>query len=375
VAAFLAGDRWCVAERALEHASPQSTIDDFHMTSSAPREPLDPVALTTDWMAIDSTSGQEGMLIAHVHDTLEALGWRVTRIPVTRGRDDLLATDSASTAATGTVTLSTHLDTVPPFIAPRLSGDRLHGRGACDAKGIAAAMLCAGERLRARGVPVSLLFVVGEEVSHDGAHAANAWPTASRVLINGEPTESMLARGTKGALRVNLRTTGVAAHSAYPQLGHSATRALVRLLAEIDALPLPTDPILGDTTVNIGVISGGVADNVVAPWAEARLMLRTVVDPRDMVRFIRDWVGSRAAVEEGVMVPPVRLRTIDGMPTCTVAFATDIPVLTAWGEPYLFGPGSIHVAHRDDESIDVEELRSAVGTYERIAVEALARVT
>lgn len=328
---------------------------------------LDVLALARELMAIDSTSGREGELVSHLHALLERRGWHVRRIPVTPGRDDLLAT----AAAEPLVTLSTHLDTVPPFIPPRIEGERLWGRGACDAKGIAAAMLCAAERLRARGVPVALLFVVGEESTHDGAHAANAVATTSRVLINGEPTESRLAVGTKGAVRIYLRTTGQAAHSAYPELGRSATRDLVRLLAELDALALPEDPLLGATTVNIGSLSGGVADNVVAPWAEARLMARLVTPPGDVVSLMKEWVGSRAAVEIGPSVPPVRLGTVPGFPTAVVAYATDIPNLGAWGTPYLFGPGSIHVAHREDEWVSIPELRSAVEAYERLAVAAL----
>jgi acetylornithine deacetylase len=273
-------------------------------------------------------------------------------------------------------TLSTHLDTVPPFIPPRFAGGRLYGRGSCDAKGIAAAMCCAGERLRARDVPIALLFVVGEETIHDGATAANAVPTTSRLLINGEPTESTLALGTKGAMRLTLRTSGRAAHSAYPALGHSATRDLVRLLAELDGLPLPSDPLLGETTINIGSLAGGVADNVVAPWAEARLMARLVTPADDVAGLLRRWLAERlptATLEVENLVPPVRLGRLAGLPTSVVAYATDIPKLANWGTPYLFGPGSIHVAHTDDEYVELDALRQAVGIYERLAIDGLAR--
>jgi acetylornithine deacetylase len=316
-------------------------------------------------MAIDSTSGTEGAVVALAERRLDERGWRVQRIPVGAGRDCLLATAGDAPVAT----LSTHLDTVPPFIPPRVDGDRLYGRGACDAKGIAAAMVCAGERLRDRGVPVALLFVVGEETCHDGAHAANASPlrpASARVLVNGEPTESTLALGTKGALRFTVRTRGRAAHSAYPHLGDSATARLVRILGELDSLDLPTDELLGDTTVNIGMLAGGVADNVIAPWAEARLMARLVTDPESAFQLFARWVGERAEVEEGVRVPPVRLGVVPGFPTSVAAFATDIPELGAWGTPYLFGPGSIHVAHTDHEHVEIAELRAAVGAYERI---------
>jgi len=287
---------------------------------------------------------------------------------VTPGRDDLFAT----VVENPLVTLSTHLDTVPPFIPPRTSDGAIHGRGSCDAKGIAAAMICAAERLRDENAPVALLFVVGEEVTHDGAHAANdaiaanRIPSSSRVIINGEPTDSTLALGTKGAIRVTVTTKGQAAHSAYPHLGHSATRDLVHLLYDLDRLEWPLDDLFGATTVNIGGLSGGVADNVVAPSAEARLMIRLVSPPAVVERIIERWAEGRATLEWGPMVPPVKLGVVDGFATSVAAFATDIPALTNWGTPFLFGPGSIHVAHRDDEHINVAELRAAVDAYVRL---------
>lgn len=320
-------------------------------------------------MEVESTSGREGAVIEVAETLLGGRGWSTERIPVSEGRDAVLALSSPEPV----VTLSTHLDTVPPYIPPRLEGDTLHGRGSCDAKGIAASMILAGERLRARGIPVALLFVVGEETTHDGAHAANARPTTSRVLINGEPTESTLAVGTKGAMRAIIRTTGRAAHSAYPELGHSATRDLVQLLATLDDVQWPSDPLLGATTVNIGMLSGGVADNVIAPAAEARLMLRLVTGVEEVWPIVQRWVGDRATVERGITILPVRLGTLEGFPTSVAAFATDIPALSNWGTPYLFGPGSIHVAHTAHEHVSVRELAEAVSAYERIALGALER--
>lgn len=324
-------------------------------------------------MSIDSTSGRETEVVSWLDRYLAERGWRTLRIPVSPGRDDVYATAVESPL----VTLTTHLDTVPPFLPPRRDGGKLHGRGACDAKGIAASMICAAERLREAGVPIALLFVVGEEVTHDGAHAANGAiasglvPRTNRVIIDGEPTESTLAIGTKGAIRVTIRTRGHAAHSAYPHLGRSATRDLVHLLAEIDAIAFPTDELLGPTTLNIGILHGGVADNVVAPAAEARLMIRLVTPPDTVKSIVEQWAAGRAELEWGPVVPPIRLGLVDGFPTSVAAFATDIPALTNWGTPYLFGPGSIHVAHRDDECVALDELEAAVGAYERIAVSAL----
>jgi acetylornithine deacetylase len=238
-------------------------------------------------------------------------------------------------------------------------------------------MICAAEQLRAAAQPVALLFVVGEEVTHDGAHAANdafaaqSVPSTSRVLINGEPTDSTLALGTKGAIRVVVRTEGRAAHSAYPHLGRSATRDLVRLLVDLDTVAFPADELLGDTTVNIGGLAGGVADNVVAPWAEARLMIRLVTPADIVVGIMQRWAAGRATLEWGPMMPPVKLGVIEGFATSVAAFATDIPAMPNWGIPYLFGPGSIHVAHRDDEFVSIDELRAAVDGYVRLARAAL----
>jgi acetylornithine deacetylase len=327
-------------------------------------------------VAAESTSGAEGPAVDLAEAWLQARGWRVTRVPVAAGRDCLFAEGERPAE----VVLSTHLDTVPPHIPPRLADGRLYGRGACDAKGIAAAMCVAAGRLREEGAPVGLLFVVGEETAHDGAHAANAAQPALaprvRALVNGEPTESRLAVGTKGALRFVLRAEGRAAHSAYPHLGDSATARLVRLLASLAELALPADPVLGASTLNVGALSGGVADNVTAPWAEARCMARLVGPAEEFRALVDAWLaahpdGARASVAYGTTVPPVRLAVAPGFETGVVAFATDVPALPRWGTPYLFGPGSIHVAHTDGEFVAADELRAAVDAYARLARAAL----
>ncbi|MEP7343988.1 MAG: M20/M25/M40 family metallo-hydrolase [Gemmatimonadaceae bacterium] len=327
-----------------------------------------PVELALQLMRVESTSGQEGQVVSLMERLLRERGWRVERIGVTEGRDALLATGDGGID----VTLSTHLDTVPPYIAPTLDGEVLRGRGACDAKGIAASMMCAASRLRDRGVRVALLFVVGEETTHDGAHAANARATASRVIINGEPTENTLAIGTKGAMRMIARARGRAAHSAYPQLGQSAIETLVERLSVLRSLQLPSDPVLGETTVNIGTVSGGVADNVVAPWAEARLMARLVSGEDEVFELFRAWAGDALTLEKGITIAAVRLGVLPGYATSVAAYATDIPALSNWGTPYLYGPGSIHVAHTMDECVRIADLDRAVEDYERIAVESLA---
>ncbi|MDQ6690235.1 MAG: M20/M25/M40 family metallo-hydrolase, partial [Gemmatimonadota bacterium] len=289
---------------------------------------------------------------------------------VSRGRANIWGSRGG-----GGVTFSTHLDTVPPYVPPRLEGTKLYGRGSSDAKGIAAAMLVAADRLASGGEKhVELLFVVGEEKGSDGARAANNLGTKSRFLINGEPTESKLASGAKGSLRATIRIRGREAHSAYPHLGRSAIEPMLVLLPTLRQLPLPSDPVLGATTVNIGTIKGGTEANVIPAHAEAEIMFRLVSDVEPIKKMISDWVKKgNADVEFGSHIPAQKFATVPGFETGPVAYTSDIPLLSNWGEPFLFGPGSIHVAHTPDEFIDVEELRASVGSYERLAKTLLAR--
>jgi acetylornithine deacetylase len=262
---------------------------------------------------------------------------------------------------------------VPPFLAPRLEGQRLYGRGSCDAKGIAAAMLTAAEQLAKAGEKrVDLLFLVGEEGGSDGARAANNLPTKSKFLINGEPTQSKLASGAKGSLRVTVRTKGKEAHSAYPQLGQSAIEPMLALLPTLRDLSWPSDPILGETTVNIGVIRGGTEANIVPAHAEAEMMIRLVGDVTPIKSIVRKWAKGKAEIEFGSYIPSQHFHTVEGFEIAPVAYTSDIPLLTRWGTPLMFGPGSIHVAHTPDEHIDVDELRASVDTYERLARTLLA---
>jgi acetylornithine deacetylase len=322
----------------------------------------DVVALAAELLSIDSSTGAENSVVDFLSKWLVARGWNVTLQEVTRGRANIWA----SRAGHG-VTLSTHLDTVPPYFGPRLEDGRLIGRGACDAKGIAAAMLVAADNLASGGEQrVDLLLVVGEEKGSDGARAANRLKPTSRFLVNGEPTESRLASGAKGSLRVTVRTRGRAAHSAYAHLGESAIKPMLALLPTLDALELPTDPVLGETTVNIGTIRGGTEANIVPAHAEAEMMFRLVGDVEPVRKLIKQWAKGRADIEFGSYIPAQHFHTIPGFEVSAVAYTSDIPLLGKWGTPLMFGPGSIHVAHTPDEFIDVTELRAAVGAYEQI---------
>jgi acetylornithine deacetylase len=329
----------------------------------------DVVSLAAELIAIQSTTGSEAGAVDFVSRWLVARGWNVTLQEVSRGRANIWASRSG-----GGVAFSTHLDTVPPYLPARLEGTRLYGRGASDAKGIAAAMMVAADRLVADGEKrIDLLLVVGEEKGSDGARAANNLGTKSRFLINGEPTESKLASGAKGSLRATIRTRGREAHSAYPQLGRSAIEPLIELLPTLKKLPLPNDPVLGDTTVNIGTIKGGTEANIIPAHAEAEIMFRLVSDVEPIKKLVLDWAAGHADVEFGSHIPAQKFATVPGFETGPVAYTSDIPLLSSWGEPFLFGPGSIHVAHTPDEYIDVEELRSSVDGYVRLAKTLLAR--
>ena len=328
----------------------------------------DVVALAAELLSIQSPTGHEGRVVDFVSRWLVARGWNVTIQEVTPGRSNVWAS-----RAGGGVTLSTHLDTVPPFVAPRLDGERLLGRGACDAKGIAAAMMIAADRLADAGERrVDLLLLVGEENGSDGARAANQLAATSRFLINGEPTESRLASGAKGSLRVTVRVRGREAHSAYPHLGQSAIEPLLDLLPTLRSLKLPTDPLLGATTANIGVIRGGVAANVVPAMADAEIMFRLVGPVDDVKRAIEQGADGKAEIEYGSYIPAQHFHTVPGIEAAPVAYTSDIPLLGRWGTPLLFGPGSIHVAHTPDEFIELRELRSSVDTYERLVRTLLA---
>jgi acetylornithine deacetylase len=236
-------------------------------------------------------------------------------------------------------------------------------------------MLVAADRLVTAGEKrVELLFVVGEEKGSDGARAANHLGTKSRFLINGEPSESKLASGAKGSLRATIRTRGREAHSAYPHLGRSAIEPMLELLPTVRKLPLPSDPVLGETTVNIGTIKGGTEANVIPAHAEAEIMFRLVSDVEPIKKMLVDWATKGGAdIEFGSHIPAQRFATVPGFDTEPVAYTSDIPLLSNWGEPFLFGPGSIHVAHTPDEFIDVDELRASVDAYERLAKTLLAR--
>jgi len=320
--------------------------------------------LTRELISIPSISGDEKQVVEFLADYLERAGFEVELQDAAPGRPNVYARRGEPD-----VVLSTHTDTVPPFVTYSEDDEFIYGRGACDAKGIIAAMIKAGEALIASGVSgFGLLFVVGEEAGSPGARAANSIPNRSRYLINGEPTESKLALGSKGALRAVLRARGRAAHSAYPERGESAIEKLLDVLNDLQRAELPSDETLGATTLNIGVIKGGVAANVIPADAEAELMFRVVTSSESLKCQVENVVGSRAEIEYTFECDPVFTERVDGFETAVVSFTTDIPLLTNWGKALLFGPGSILDAHTAGEKISKRELTAAVDVYEQMVI-------
>ena len=325
-------------------------------------------ALTRALVDINSVTGEEAGCGHYVHDYLAARNFQVEKLPVTPGRFNVLAL-----CGKPEIVFSTHMDTVPPFQAAREDGEFIYGRGSCDAKGILAGQITAAERLRREGMEnFGLLYLVGEELTSDGAQAANRVPRGTRFMINGEPTENKLALGCKGLLRLDIRTHGRMAHSAYPHLGESAIEKMLEVLNDLRQIKLPQDPVLGHATLNIGLMSGGRAGNVIPDEAEAQVWIRTIPPQPGQVSLreqIKSLVGTRAECEFVRETPPMRMQKIDGFQTDVVAFTTDLPSLTAWGEPFLLGPGSIHVAHTDHERIGKADLLEAVDLYCKLARE------
>ena len=331
--------------------------------------PFDVVELARSLIDIDSTTGNEGSVVRWLASWLRARGHTVELQPVEGEHANLYVT-----LGQPGVVLSTHLDCVPPFFPSRREGGLLHGRGACDAKGIAAAQVGAFERLRAAGeTRVGLLFVVGEERGSHGAHAANKVPPGSRYLVNGEPTDSRLGAATRGVFRVKLVARGRAAHSSHPEQGESAIEKLVDAIVALRTLRLPVSPTLGATTYTVGLIDGGVAPNVVPPYASAEVNFR-IVGPASAIRAALGPVRRLVEVEDVAEVPPVEMATVPGFNTAVFPFTTDIPFLTAWGQPLLFGPGSVLVAHTAEEHVRVDELHAAIEHYVTIANILLRRV-
>jgi acetylornithine deacetylase len=325
---------------------------------------MDVISLTRRLVDIQSITGNECQVGHALVEEMQRLGYNVQRTVVEGERANVYA--NSPQEPNPAVVFSTHMDTVPPFIPSSEDDTRIHGRGSCDAKGIIAAQIAAAERLKQEGTYVGLLFLVGEERDSAGAKVANQQTNDCKFLINGEPTENRVAIASKGSLRVQLTATGRMAHSAYPELGESAIDKLIEALHRLRAMNLPSDPDIGPCTMNIGVIEGGRAPNVVPDNARAQLLYRLVGPAEALRNEIVATVGDLAKLDFTLEIPAVRLCAFEGLPTMVAAFTTDIPALSNWGQPLLLGPGSIHVAHTEGEYVEKKQLNEAVELYCRI---------
>ncbi len=329
---------------------------------------MNPFELTRALVDIDSITPNEERVGLFLFDYLRKLarehGGEVERMDVEPGRFNVFAR-----FGNPTVTFSTHMDTVPPFFPSREDDDFIWGRAACDTKGIIASMIFAVRQLLAEGLrDLGLLFVVGEERNSAGAYDAAKNPRGSKFLINGEPTENKLAIGSKGALRYAIVSKGKMAHSAYPELGDSAVNKLLDVLTSIRAIEMPTDELLGTATLNIGIISGGRAPNVIPDEARAELMIRLVGNSSSLKTAVKACERPGVEADEVLEIPALRLGTLSGFETTVVAYTSDIPAFAgAWGQPFLLGPGSIHVAHTLEEFIPKREITEAIELYAGIA--------
>ena len=331
---------------------------------------MDVAAFTRQLIDIESISGNEGRVGDFLHRELCRLGYEAKKMTVEGTRHNVFAT--APEDPRPPIVFSTHMDTVPPFIPSSEDATRIYGRGSCDAKGIIAAQIAAAERLRQDGAYVGLLFLVGEEKDSLGAKVANQQSPGCKFLVNGEPTDNRIAIASKGTLRVELNAQGKMAHSAYPELGESAIDKLIEALSRLRAMKLAEDKGFGPSTLNIGLIEGGRAPNVIADRARAHLLYRLVGPSEQLREEIVQSVTDLAKVDFTLEIPFVRLRTLDGLPTMVAAFTTDIPALNNWGEPLLIGPGSIHVAHTEQEYVEKKELNQAVELYCSVATRLCA---
>jgi len=324
-----------------------------------------PFELTKELISIPSVTGTERALGEFLSSHLASLGYRVERQNVTGDRFNVFAF-----AGDGRVMLCTHLDTVPPASLPivaREDDEFLYGRGACDTKGIIAAMLEAGDRLRSGGITnFGYMFLVGEETDSIGAKSANSLKWNSEHVIVGEPTQNRLARAQKGMLMVNLNLTGRAAHSGYPEMGISAIKNLLAVITDCEAVDWGNDEVLGKGTINTGTFHGGDAANIVPARASASLMIRIVEPHRQVEEKMRRIIENRASMEVVGASDPLILHVVEGFETTVVSFGSDAPHLGNTGKRLLIGPGSILDAHTAGEKISKHELLEGIDLYERL---------
>ncbi|KAK0942696.1 hypothetical protein LTR29_005783 [Friedmanniomyces endolithicus] len=360
----------------------------------------DLIGLHKNLTSIESITGNEKAVGDCLFSSLTSQGYKVERQYVEKepARFNVFAWPGVARES-AKVLVTSHIDTVPPFYPYKHHNKTISGRGSVDAKGSVATQVIAVNNLLSSGKlspdDIALLYVVGEEVGGDGMRAANALKLTPHTVIFGEPTEGKLASGHKGNLMIQLTAKGKAAHSGYPWLGRSANEVLVKTLAALMELgaKLPSSDKYGVTTLNIGHMEGGVASNVVAQDASASVAVRIAEGTPSFIKgeitkavhkavesFLDDGMKAENVID--IVFPTSGYGPIDidsdiaGFESMTVNYGTDIPWLNSTVEGqkrYLYGPGSILVAHSDHEMLTEAQLEEAVEGYEKIILHALAQ--
>ncbi len=324
--------------------------------------------LTKKLVNIPSVTGSESQIADYLCDYLQRGDFVVQEQTVAGGRRNILAIK----AVPPKVIFCTHMDTVPPYFPASEDENYIYGRGACDAKGIMASMICAAQNLKKEGAAgTGLLFVVGEETDSVGAKMANSLKAGSEFIIVGEPTENKLGQGHKGVVTLKIMARGKSAHSAFPHLGESAVEKLLDALQKIRALDFGEDEILGKSFINIGTVEGGVAHNVIANYAEAKVSIRSVINSEKIIAKVRKVVDQEAEIEVLNQSEPQQLFTVPDFEQVVLPFCTDIPYLKKFGRPLLIGPGTAQVAHTENEKIAKSQLSEAVEIYQKLAKKLL----
>jgi len=381
------------------------------------------IELFLQMLQIDSTSGREGEFASFLAQRLLTSKCRLERFPVETMADSRpegfpIPENLLFSWGTPRVIFCTHLDTVPPYISPEVCHpDTSHchpersegsfnsvisGRGSCDAKGQIFAMYSACLELEKQGyTDFGLLFLAGEETGSFGAKAFNKESSAiatgfrtdlSEVwLVVGEPTDNCMASAAKGTKSFEVEFEGEAFHSGYPQYGRSAVMMFNDFVNALRSIGFPQDPVLGDTTWNIGKLSSDNPQNILSDKLTCRVYFRTTFESDEMVcNVMKNMAGpdaklrfGRPRVQDGSDIvakevadwqrymkvtafggdAPTRFEVLDGFPSKPVSFGSDAPQLKCFGRKMLCGPGSILVAHRDNEHILLSDLETAVQNY------------
>ena len=318
-------------------------------------------SLLEEVLRIDSTSGRERALGEFLMERLEAPSKQA--FEVGDGTLNVLLKWGDKPK----VVFCSHMDTVPPYIEPSFEGDTVRGRGSCDAKGQWVAMYAACKQLEARGLDgFALLIVSGEETGSWGAKAFSGSLEAP-LLVIGEPTDNIPVSAAKGTKSYDLRFSGEPFHSGYPERGRSAVEMFMDFMIELEVeSEFPRDKVLGETTWNVGLLRSDNPQNILSPELTCRLYFRTTFASDALVRKWMSRVRPGVEITERGGDAPCEYYVPEGFKGKPVAFGSDAPHLAGFGRKTICGPGSIFVAHRDDEAVTYAELEKAVENYIRI---------